>query len=142
MAGRVERQSSSGVICLHRNGSTGWASSIAFQLRYEDLLPQPEERRLVWFVREPFPSVSTGTRLSRGQLRMHERLVLHSEMERNGVMSADGIESDRIEFLTGRRITVSIAEQTLNLIVPSEGHSTVSSAEDRARRRLRRLKSR
>jgi hypothetical protein len=37
-------------------------------------LPAPEERRLVFFVREPWPSVATGTKLSSGLIQ--ERKVL------------------------------------------------------------------
>ncbi len=56
-----ERHSSSGVICSTGTGSTGWARSISEQVGMAGRLPRPEEPRLAWFVREPFPSVFTQT---------------------------------------------------------------------------------
>ncbi len=113
---KSERQSSSGVICATGTGSTGWARSVALQRQLVDALPAPEERRLVWFVREPFPSVRTGTSLSFG-FTENQALRLVSEMGDGGVAFADGIESDCVEFLDGQSITLSVAEQTLNLVV-------------------------
>jgi len=67
VGGREERQSSSGLICATGTGSTGWARSIAHQ-RHLDLVIGPEEARLAWLVREPFPSVSTGIDLDFGMV--------------------------------------------------------------------------
>ena len=114
---REERQSSSGIICSTGTGSTGWAKSIARQIKLTQPLPQPEERRLAWFVREPFPSVYTGADLDQGFLGPGEQLEVVSEMGVGGVIFGDGIETDNIEFLDGQQVTVRIAAGTANLVM-------------------------
>ena len=113
---REERHSSSGVICSTGTGGTGWARSISEQLGAGGGLPWPEEPRLAWFVREPFPSVSTQTGLRHGELSREGQLTLVSDMGEGGVVFADGIESDRLDFLAGQRVTVGIASGTFNLV--------------------------
>ncbi len=112
------------MICATGTGATGWALSISRERHAEQPLPTPEERRLAWFAREPFPSVATGTALDFGSLAPGELLELASEMGEEGVVFGDGIEADRIEFLSGHTLRLRIAQETLNLIVPlkAEGH--------------------
>jgi hypothetical protein len=117
--GREERHSSSGLICATGTGATGWALSIARQRGLEAELPSPEQPRLAWFVREPFPSVASGTELDFGLLGPGESIDLVSELGEDGVIFADGIESDRIEFLDGQTVRIGLAEQVLNLVMPS-----------------------
>jgi NAD kinase len=114
-----ERQSSSGLICATGTGCTGWARSIAEQRGLDVPLPSPGERTLAWFVREPFPSVSTGTALDHGLLRGEERLTIFSEMGEGGVAFADGIESDRLDFQSGQVLRIGLAERALTLVVPN-----------------------
>jgi hypothetical protein len=116
---REERQSSSGVICATGTGSTGWVRSIVEQRELDISLPKPEEPRLAWFVREPFPSVYTGTELELGFVDLGGQLVIRSEMGQGGVIFADGIESDYIEFLSGSEVSIAVANETLNLLVPA-----------------------
>jgi hypothetical protein len=71
-------------------------------------------------VREPFLSVYTGTDLDWGFLSSGFQLVLHSEMGSGGVIFADGIEQDYLEFLSGQVVSITIAQDTLNLVVPTE----------------------
>jgi hypothetical protein len=118
LAAESERQSSSGLICSTGTGATGWGRSIAEQRQLAKRLPAADEPRLAWFVREPFPSVSTGTRLSFGLLERGHTLVLWSEMQQGGTVFADGIEEDRLEFLSGHRLEVGVADQRLRLVVP------------------------
>jgi hypothetical protein len=113
-----ERQSSSGVICSTGTGCTGWARSIRDQRCLPEPLPLPDQRQLAWFVREPFPSVYTATGLDHGLLDKDGGLVVDSEMGEGGVVFADGIEGDRLEFLDGHRVRVTVARMTLNLVVP------------------------
>ncbi len=113
-----ERHSSSGLICATGTGSTGWVRSIVRQRDLRIELPSPEEASLAWFVREPFPSVYTGTDLDAGLLAADEDLLIHSEMGQGGVIFADGIESDSFLFLTGHVVRLGLAKQTLNLVVP------------------------
>jgi hypothetical protein len=115
--GHEERQSSSGLICTTGTGGTGWAKSIARQ-RHLELSLGPEEARLAWLVREPFPSVSTGTELDFGMLGSDSGLELISEMGDNGVIFADGIEDDRLDFLNGQVARIQLARQRLHLVVP------------------------
>jgi len=118
VGGREERQSSSGLICATGTGSTGWARSIARQ-RQLDLVIGPEEARLAWLVREPFPSVSTDTDLDFGFLGPDEALEVVSEMGEDGVIFADGIEVDRLDFAVGQTARISVAQQRLHLVVPA-----------------------
>lgn len=117
-AGKEERHSSSGVICATGTGASGWARSIANQMHLKERLPDPEEKVLAWFVREPWPSVYTGASVTRGLLRPGRSIELRSEMGEGGVIFADGIESDHLEFLNGHMLRVCAAEQTLNLLMP------------------------
>jgi hypothetical protein len=110
-----ERHSSSGVLVVTGTGATGWGLSVARQRGVLEMLPKPEDRRLAWFVREPFPSVSTGVDMDCGET--DGEVVAVSEMGEGGVIFADGIESDYLEFVEGHRVTINVAEQTLNLLV-------------------------
>jgi hypothetical protein len=121
--GREERQSSSGLICATGTGSTGWALSIARERGIEAELPAPEEPRLAWMVREPWPSATTGVGLDHGWLGPGDGLAVASEMPEDGVVFADGIESDNIEFVAGQTIRLALAAPAsgypaLNLVVP------------------------
>lgn len=124
---REEKQSSSGVICSTGTGCTGWARSISAQLRSKDPLPDPEDPRLAWFVREPFPSVSTGTSLRRGIIEHDAWIEIISEMGEGGTIFADGIETDRLEFVSGQSVRITVAEQTLHLVQPRPVTSTERS---------------
>lgn len=114
---REERQSSSGIICATGTGCTGWAHSIARQRRIEEELPTPEADRGVWFVREPFPSVHTEVSLDFGPISRAAQLEIVSEMTEGGVVFADGIEADRVEFADGHSLRIRLADQKLALIV-------------------------
>ncbi len=114
--GREEAHSSSGVIVATGTGSTGWARSIARQRAEIAWMPTPSDRRLVYFVREPFPSVSTSTSLEAGTLDEHTALSLRSEMDDDGTIFGDGIEGDRLEFGFGVRVEVAVAPQRLHLV--------------------------
>jgi NAD kinase len=116
---REERQSSSGVLCATGTGSTGWVRSIVEQRGLDVPLPGPEQACLAWFVREPFPSIYTATDLDFGFVEPGGQLVFCSEMGEGGVIFADGIESDRVEFLNGHAVSIAIAQDTLNLLVPA-----------------------
>ncbi|MDY7075924.1 MAG: hypothetical protein SXV54_03270 [Chloroflexota bacterium] len=118
---REERQSSSGLICATGTGSTGWARSIVEQRKLDVSLPDPEQPRLAWFVREPFPSVYTGTELDFGFVESGHQIAIYSEMGEGGVVFADGIEADNIEFLDGHAVSIGVARDTLNLVVPATG---------------------
>jgi hypothetical protein len=115
-ADREERQSSSGVLVTTGTGATGWARSVNGERRSALELPRPGEPVLAFFVREPFPSVSTGTTLDGARLGEGEALEIVSEMDEGGVLFADGIEEDRLEFPFGARARFGIAPDRLRLV--------------------------
>jgi hypothetical protein len=109
--GAVERQSSSGLIVGTGTGSTGWCLSLQ-QLQARDLaLPQPADRFLAWFVREPWPSPSTGATLTSGILR-GTTLAVHVESD-SLVVFGDGIEDDRLTLTWGQDLRIGVADRQL-----------------------------
>lgn len=115
--GRHERQSSSGVLIGTGTGATGWSASIAADRGWSEALPAPEEASLSWFVREAWPSPTTGASLTGGMLRSGEELRLVCESERL-VVFADGVESDHLVVTWGQQVTIGLADRHLHLVVP------------------------
>lgn len=112
----AENHSSSGIICATGTGATGWARSIMEAIHTEVAIG-PEDLALAFFVREPFPSISTGTSIRFGKFGS-DSLVITSRMNEGGVIFADGIEKDFVAFDWGRKLTIKIAPQSLQLIAP------------------------
>lgn len=113
--GEAEDHSSSGLIVASGTGATGWARSIA-EATHLDLALGQEERAVGFWVREPFPSIATATRMRAGKLS-GEPLVVTSRMNEGGVIFADGIEQDFIAFDWGRRVHMSPAPGSLHLVI-------------------------
>ncbi|MFJ9715742.1 hypothetical protein ACIRPQ_07320 [Streptomyces sp. NPDC101213] len=114
--GVAEAQASSGVLVGTGTGATGWIGSVR-QERGGDgpRPPGPSERRLLWFVREAWPSPATGTSLVAGELTADSRLTLTVESERL-VAFGDGVESDAVELTWGQRVTVGVCGERLRLV--------------------------
>ncbi|MBT9289327.1 hypothetical protein [Prosthecodimorpha staleyi] len=111
--GASERQSSSGLIVATGTGATGWASSIARATgRRLDLAPT--DAKLQFLVREAWASPATGADLVAGTVT-RTPVAITSEMDEDGTIFADGIESDRLPFPWGRIATVAVAEKRLML---------------------------
>jgi hypothetical protein len=109
-----ERQSSSGLIVSTGTGATGWCRSVWQQTQSTLVLPEPSEPRLVWFVREPWPSPATGTSLGEGELG--REAALRAVAETDGlVVFGDGIESDRLTLSWGQAVDVRLAARVLRL---------------------------
>jgi NAD kinase len=68
-------------------------------------------------VREPFPTRTTQASLVFGRITPQEPLILVSEMPENGVIFSDGIEQDFLEFRSGTRATLGIAEKRGCLVI-------------------------
>ncbi len=128
-AGRHENQSSSGVIVSTGLGSTGWMSSVvtgSLQIgaawRHVDTAsayrPLPwDAGHLVFAVREPFPSRTTGTSLVFGTCDAHTPLRLTSQMADAGVIFSDGMEADRLDFGAGITVSIQPADRSGRLVV-------------------------
>ncbi|WP_018637322.1 hypothetical protein [Parafrankia elaeagni] len=111
---RSERQASSGVLVGTGTGCSGWCRSVWQQRSSRLPLPSPDTAGLLWFVREAWPSPSTGTNLVEGLLPAPARIEIQVESERL-VVFGDGIESDTITLAWGQRLTVGVAERRLHL---------------------------
>ncbi len=72
---------------------------------------------LCYTVREPFPTKTTGASLVFGRVTADAPLILESRMAENGVIFSDGIERDFLEFNSGTRATIGIAERKGVLVV-------------------------
>ncbi len=124
--GKVEAQSSSGVLVATGAGSTGWLSSVfnmaagvarmlgaevksRLELRWED-------RRLLWAIREPFASKYSGANLVAGVQERDQSLVVESLMPERGVIFSDGIEKDYLEFNSGAIARIGVSSQSARLV--------------------------
>lgn len=111
-----ERQSSSGLIVATGTGSTGWAASIARERGGPTTaLPRPAEQRLAWFVREAWPSPTTGTGLTGGDFGAGQTLAIVVESDAL-VVFGDGLEADHLTATWGQTVTVALADRTLQLV--------------------------
>src|SRR5215469_7123921 len=109
-----EAQSSSGLVVSSGTGATGWARSL-MESMHVSLSLAPDEAALAYFVREAFPSVSTGTSIRAGKLDKATPIHVTSRMNDGGVIFADGVEQDHLDFDWGRLIEVKVASRHLNL---------------------------
>jgi hypothetical protein len=113
----AESQASSGVLVGTGTGATGWIRSV-WQERPEPArlpLPAPTEDRLLWYVREAWPSPGTGTSLVAGELTARARLSLTVESE-HLVAFGDGMEDDALALTWGQTVRVGVCEDRLRLV--------------------------
>lgn len=128
---RNETHSSSGVIVSTGLGSSGWlcslltgAASVALSSGTAGQPPREpgagfhvktefawDADYLYFTVREPFPTRSTGASVVFGKVTAAAPLTLTSLMAENGVIFSDGVEKDFIEFNSGSRVTLTLAER-------------------------------
>ncbi|MEV6164943.1 hypothetical protein AB0L71_24065 [Streptomyces sp. NPDC052052] len=110
----AESQASSGVLVGTGTGATGWIRSL-WQERHSPLrLPAPTDPRLLWFVREAWPSPATGTSLVAGELGRGQGLRLTVESDRV-VVFGDGMEADALDLAWGQTVRLGIASTSLRL---------------------------
>ncbi|MFG2430805.1 hypothetical protein [Streptomyces sp. NPDC048590] len=111
-----EAQASSGVLVGTGTGSTGWLRSLWLERGGGIRLPAPSEQRLVWFVREAWPSPATGTSMVAGELGARDGLRLTVESDRM-VVFGDGMESDALELTWGQSVRIGVSDNSLRLVV-------------------------
>ncbi|MFI8361716.1 hypothetical protein ACIGD1_16290 [Streptomyces sp. NPDC085612] len=114
--GEGESQASSGVLVGTGTGATGWLRSLWLERGSTADLPAPCERRLLWFVREAWPSPTTGTTRVTGELGRGEGLRLTVESDRM-VVFGDGMEGDALDLTWGQSVRLGIAATSLRLVV-------------------------
>jgi len=128
--GQEEHHSSSGVIVSTGAGSTGWLSSL-FNMANglyggfaSEAAPLPpfhldwEADQLIFVVREPFVSKTSGTAISCGRIFAQASLQIESEMPDGGVIFSDGVESDFLAFNAGAVVSIGLADRKTRLVVP------------------------
>ncbi|MFD8412136.1 hypothetical protein ACSHWO_34240 [Streptomyces sp. HUAS TT3] len=113
--GPGEAQASSGVLVGTGTGATGWLRSLWLERGSTAALPAPCDPRLLWFVREAWPSPATGTRRVAGELGRAQKLRLTVESDRI-VVFGDGMEADALELTWGQSVRVGIAGTSLRLV--------------------------
>jgi hypothetical protein len=114
--GEEEHQSSSGLLVGSGTGATGWLLSVSRQRSRQITLPGPTDPELGWFVREAWPSPTTGASLTEGLLPNGEELTVRIEGE-SLVVFGDGIEADRLALGWGQTVRIRAAERHLQLVV-------------------------
>jgi NAD kinase len=125
---KSEEQSSSGVLVSTGAGSTGWLSSTrnmtaavsGLLLNRAPDIPGIrlawDDPRLVYVVREPYESRSTGVSLCAGYIPAGAALRLESHMAESGVIFSDGVEADALAFNAGAVVTVQAAKRRTRLV--------------------------
>ncbi|MBD5784973.1 NAD(+)/NADH kinase [Cellulosimicrobium terreum] len=111
-----ERQSSSGLLVSTGTGATGWWASLAHD-RGGRPAPARTDVRLGWFVREAWPSPTTGVALTEGYVEPGAALAVTVASDRL-VVFGDGIEDDRLVASWGQTVTVRTADAPLRLVRP------------------------
>ena len=125
-----EKHSSSGIIVSTGAGATGWLSSL-FNMANGMLqgfggegsagLPRPqtgwETNELVFVVREPFISKTSGAGVVCGRVTPDSPLQLESNMPEGGVIFSDGVAADYLAFNAGTIATIGLARQKTQLVV-------------------------
>lgn len=127
--GRQEVQSSSGVLVSTGAGSTGWMSSVFNMARGVagfvggeiggGLTLAWSDPRLLYAVREPFRSRTSGADLVAGLLPAGGAMVVESRMPSGGVIFSDGMEDDYLRFESGAIAEIRAAAEVALLVTPA-----------------------
>lgn len=112
--GPPEHQASSGLIVATGTGATGWCRSIALERHSQLAMPAPSEHRLLWFVREAWPSPASGVTVTEGELtdQALEILIESDQL----IAFGDGIEADSLRLSWGQTVRIGLADERLRLV--------------------------
>jgi len=121
-----EMQSSSGVVVSTGTGSTAWMRAILTgaygilksngDLKYDRERFERDSDYLRYFVREPFPTKTTGCSMTTGYVSKESPLNIVSNMAEDGVIFSDGIEKDYISFNAGTSVKIMPAKNKVQLV--------------------------
>jgi hypothetical protein len=78
---------------------------------------QWESDQLVFVVREPFVSKTSGAEIVGGTVTTEFPLLIESEMADGGVIFSDGIEIDFLPFNSGTIAKIALAKKKTQLVV-------------------------
>ena len=81
------------------------------------VIGQWKSEELVFAVREPFPSKTTGVTLVFGAVLPGEPLRIESLMGENGVIFSDGMESDFLAFNSGAEAVIGLADKRGHIVM-------------------------
>jgi NAD kinase len=128
--GKTEQHSSSGIIVSTGLGATGWlrsvlagTSGILRSLSGKSVNINSisnfkwDSDYLIFSVREPWPSKISQAELVFGKISLDKNMVLISQMPERGVIFSDGIEDDFLEFNSGTKATIGVADKKGRLVV-------------------------
>ena len=123
-----EEQSSSGIIISAPLGGTAWLTSVLtgakkimshfYKLPSSDpkLFKSWSDKKLIYSVREPFPSLYSETENCFGAIKANQKLTIHSLTPDNAVIFSDGIQDDFLEFNSGMAAEISVADTRGRLV--------------------------
>ena len=80
-------------------------------------LPKPTASELVFVVREPFASPSTGATLVTGRVTPDRPLMLYSEMPNGGCVFSDGIIERVAEWNAGSTVSITVGERYVHRVI-------------------------
>ena len=78
--------------------------------------PKLSNEELLFAVREPFKSIRTQADIVAGIINQKNKLVIESLMPTQGVIFSDGVEKDFIKFNSGAIATISLSNESANIV--------------------------
>ncbi len=126
---KEENQCSSGIIISTGAGSTAWFRSVICGSRaiislFDKIeIPAKKDSQFDWnadyllfCVREPFPSNTSKTDIVFGRITKNNPLYVTSQTPQGAVAFSDGIESDYLDFNSGKIAKICLADKKAQLI--------------------------